>query len=193
MLSGLRHTRGVTVRLLSVGHGTLEQESFVALLRDAGVTALVDVRRFPGSRRHPHFASDAMSGWLPEAGIDYRWEVRLGGRRYLTVDERGADPWWKVEAFAAYAAYTRTDEFRDGLTDLLGLCRARPGETAVMCSESVWWRCHRRLISDVTLLLHGVPVHHLAHSGRLTPHPPAAGARVTAEGLQYDVSDQEDG
>ena len=177
----------MTVRLLSVGHGTLEQEAFTALLRGAEVATLVDIRRFPGSRRHPHFASEAMAGWLPPAGVDYRWDPRLGGRRHLTADERGADPWWQVEAFAAYAAHTRTDEFRDGLTDLLELCATRPGETAVMCSESVWWRCHRRLVSDVALLLHEVPVHHLAHSGRLTAHPPAVGARVTSEGLRYDL------
>ena len=172
-------------RLLTVGHGTLDQDAFADLLRSVGVTRLVDVRRFPGSRRHPHFASDALAEWLPAAGVDYRWEPQLGGRRRLDRTVADADPWWQVEAFAAYAAYTRTDGFRAALDDVLALCRAGR-EVAVMCSESVWWRCHRRLISDVTVLLHGLPVLHLAHSGRLTEHPPAAGARVAEDGVRWD-------
>jgi uncharacterized protein (DUF488 family) len=173
--------------LLTVGHGTLDRESFTELLHGAGVTTLVDVRRFPGSRRHPHFASDAMQGWLSDASVAYRWEERLGGRRHLTKEERGADPWWQVEAFGAYAAYTRTDEFREAFAELLAGCASASGATAVMCSESLWWRCHRRLISDVAVLLHQLPVLHLAHTGRLSPHAPAAGARVTPDGLRYDA------
>jgi uncharacterized protein (DUF488 family) len=98
-----------------------------------------------------------------------------------------ADPWWDVAAFRAYAAHARTEEFAAALTGVLDLMASSAGKTAVMCSESVWWRCHRRLISDVAVLLHQVPVLHLAHSGRLTAHPPAAGARVTDEGLRYDA------
>ena len=94
------------------------------------------------------------------------------------------DPWWEVEAFRAYAAHTRTPEFSDALT---GLLRDREDQrTAIMCSESVWWRCHRRLIADVAVLVYDVTVHHLAHDGRLSPHLPAAGARVVAGQLRYD-------
>lgn len=173
------------VRLLTVGHGNLPQADFADLLTGAGVDTLVDVRRFPGSRRNPHFGTDAMSGWVEEAGVAYRLEQRLGGRRRVDPDQRDADPWWKVEAFRAYAAHTRSEEFAAGMGELLEV--ARRGTAAVMCSESVWWRCHRRLVSDVAVLLHGVEVLHLAHSGRLTPHVPAAGARVTEDGLRYDV------
>ncbi|CAN5294555.1 hypothetical protein BH11ACT1_BH11ACT1_02770 [soil metagenome] len=98
-------------RLLTFGHGTAEQERIVELLRRAGAGLVVDVRRFPGSRRHPHVARDALSRWLPAAGIDYRREPRLGGRR-ATADRPGPDTWWQVEAFRAYAAHTRTPEFR---------------------------------------------------------------------------------
>ncbi len=178
----------MTARLLTVGHGTLVKESFVELLKQAEVTSVVDVRRFPRSRRHPHLAAEAMETWLPSAGIGYRWEPRLGGRRYLPANERGADPWWQVEAFGAYAAHTRTAEFDQALRKVLEGCSSGTGETAVMCSESLWWRCHRRLISDVTVLVHQVPVMHLSHSGRLSAHSPAAGARVTREGLRYDRS-----
>jgi uncharacterized protein (DUF488 family) len=176
----------VTTRLLTVGHGTLAQDAFAGLLQGAGVTTLVDVRRFPGSRRHPHFGTDTMAQWLPPTGVDYRWEPRLGGRRNLRADEDTDDPWWTVKAFRAYAGYTRTPEFAEAMSELLDGLGAG-GETTVMCSESLWWRCHRRLVSDVAVLLHDVPVLHLAHSGRLSPHPPAAGARVAEDGLRYDV------
>lgn len=174
-------------RLLTVGHGNATQEDFTNLLRDAGVTRIVDVRRFPGSRRHPQFGSEPMAAWLAEAGLDYRWEERLGGRRRLDPDDPEADPWWQVQAFRAYAAHTRSAEFIDALTELLASLDDE-GDTAVMCSESLWWRCHRRLVSDVAVLLHGVEVLHLAHSGRLAEHPVAAGARVAPDGLRYDVA-----
>jgi uncharacterized protein (DUF488 family) len=156
-------------------------------LRGAEVRLLVDVRRFPGSRRNPHVARDELERWLPEAAVSYRWEQRLGGRRRVPSEEKGADPWWRVEAFAAYAAYTRTQEFADGMADLLADVGAMPGRVVVMCSESLWWRCHRRLVSDVAVLLHGLSVSHLGHDGKLTPHVPAAGARVAEDGLRYDV------
>jgi uncharacterized protein (DUF488 family) len=174
--------------LLTFGHGTAPTEEILALLRGAGVRLLVDVRRFPGSRRHPHVATAELERWLPGGGVDYRWEPGLGGRRRLPADHPDADPWWRVEAFRAYAAYTRTPEFRAAMAGLLADVASRPpGSVAVMCSETVWWRCHRRLVSDVAVLLHDLPVHHLGHDGRTTPHQPAAGARVTPEGLRYDL------
>ena len=170
--------------LLTFGHGTADQAAVVETLRSAGVVNLVDVRRFPGSRRHPHVAWDELERWPPEAGVDYLWEPRLGGRRSAPRGEQERDVWWEVAAFRAYAAHTRTEEFRVA-ADLL-LEAAADRRTAVMCSEAVWWRGHRRLIADVAVLLHGRPVQHLAHDGRLSPHVAAAGARVTAEGLVHD-------
>ena len=173
--------------LLTVGHGTSDRAALTELLRGADAGVLVDVRRYPGSRRNPDVSSDAMAQWLPAAGINYRWEPRLGGRRRLPAGVDDADPWWRVEAFRAYAAYTRTEDFRTALAEVLDLAAATaPRTTLVMCSESVWWRCHRRLISDVAVLLHGVEVQHLAHDGKRTPHPSASGARVTRTGLRYD-------
>jgi uncharacterized protein (DUF488 family) len=173
--------------LLTLGHGTLGRDGLVPLLRGADVATVVDVRRFPGSRRNPDVSSEAMTGWLPESGVEYRWEPRLGGRRRLPKDD-DTDRWWQVQAFRAYAAHMRTDDFRAAMAELVdglldGLDRAR---TAVMCSESVWWRCHRRMISDAAVLLHGIDVLHLGHDGRLSSHRPAAGARVTPDGLVYD-------
>lgn len=193
---GPTSTSTSTPTLLTFGHGTLDQDGIVSVLRDARVRLVVDVRRFPGSRRHPHVARDELVRWLPGAGVEYRWDARLGGRRHRPAGEVEADTWWKVAAFRAYAAHTRSPEFAAGLADLLRDVDAapsapqhdapRPGHVAVMCSESVWWRCHRRLISDVVVLLHRRPVEHLGHDGRRTPHPPADGARVTPSGLVYD-------
>lgn len=167
--------------LLTVGHGRLDEDSLGALLRDASVDLLVDVRRFPGSRANPAVSRDALPTWLPETGVDYRWEERLGGRRSLTAAEDRTDPWWQVPAFRAYAAHTRTPVFRAAMDELLadvGRCRV-----AVMCSESVWWRCHRRVIADVAVLAHGLTVRHLMHDGRLNEHPASEGARLRDDGL----------
>lgn len=173
--------------LLTVGHGTLDQNALTSLLHVAHVGLLVDVRRFPGSRHNPAVGRDALPQWLPEVGIEYRWEERLGGRRTLSADA-DEDRWWKVEAFRAYAGYTRTAGFQAALDDLLAEVTGRAAHpdapaVAVMCSETVWWRCHRRLIADVTALGRGTPVHHLMSGGKLTEHPPAAGARRRPDGL----------
>jgi uncharacterized protein (DUF488 family) len=175
--------------LVSVGHGTADSATLAELLSAARVGLVVDVRRFPGSRRDPEMASEAMARWLPEHGVGYLWEPRLGGRRRVPSEERDADPWWRVEAFRGYAAHMRSDEFREGLAELLAQVRSTEGRVAALCSETVWWRCHRRMVSDAAVLLHGVPVHHLGHDGRLTPHVPAAGARVAPDGLRYDRED----
>ena len=166
--------------LLTVGHGRLAEAALGSLLRDASVELLVDVRRFPGSRANPAVSRDALARWLPEAGVGYRWEERLGGRRSLPRGD-DEDPWWQVEAFRAYAAHTRTDEFGAAMGPLLEEVSAR--RVAVMCSESVWWRCHRRIIADVAVVGHGLEVRHLMHDGRLTEHRPADGARVRSDGL----------
>jgi uncharacterized protein (DUF488 family) len=131
-------------------------------------------------RRNPDVSSDAMAIWLPATGIDYRSDLRLGGRRHLPAADRGEDPWWQVEAFAAYAAHTRTATFRDAFDELLSEAEGR--RTAMMCSEAVWWRCHRRLIADVAVLSADIAVDHLMHDGRVHVHAPATGARLRADG-----------
>jgi uncharacterized protein (DUF488 family) len=166
--------------LLTVGHGPLPRAALGGLLTGAGVELVVDVRRFPGSRTNPDVQRDALTRWLPEMGIGYRWEERLGGRRHLPADVPEQDTWWTVPAFRAYASHTRTPQFRAAL-DLV-LERAAECTVAVMCSESVWWRCHRRLIADVTILNRAVPTRHLMPNGRLSPHRVADGARVRPDG-----------
>ncbi|TDC39423.1 DUF488 domain-containing protein [Micromonospora sp. 15K316] len=166
--------------LLTVGHGPMRRAALGGLLADAGVELVVDVRRFPGSRANPDVRRDALAEWLPELGIGYRWEERLGGRRHRPAGTAEHDTWWTVPAFRAYAAHTRTAPFTAALDLVLG--EAASGLTAVMCSESVWWRCHRRLIADVTALSRAVPVRHLMPDGRLAPHAVAAGARLRPDG-----------
>jgi len=173
-------TAAARAPLLTVGHGTLPAEDFAALLRDAGVELLVDVRSFPGSRTNPQFTREAMEQWVPDGGTAYRWERRLGGRRRLPKGTPSPDTWWRVEAFRAYSAYTRTPEWRLGLASLLSDVASR--RVAICCSEAVWWRCHRRIIADVVSLTQPIDVLDLAHDGRLTPHPVAEGARVDQGG-----------
>lgn len=167
--------------LLTVGHGSDGRERLAERLTAAGVRLVVDVRRFPGSRRQPDLAREALATWLPDAGIGYRWEERLGGRRRLPAGEPVVDGWWTVAQFAAYAAHTRTPEFAAALDDVLA--EAAVESVAVMCSEYVWWRCHRRLIADVAVLAHGETVEHVMPDARLVEHEPAEGARLGPDGL----------
>ena len=167
--------------LLTVGHGPDDRTRLRARLTGAGVGLVVDVRRFPGSRSNPDVRADALERWLPAAGVGYRWDARLGGRRRLPPDEPVADGWWTVAQFAAYAAHTRTPEFAAALDEVLAESEA--ATVAVMCSESVWWRCHRRLIADVAVLGRDVPVHHLMPDGRLAEHRPSEGAVLGGDGV----------
>nr|CRL67319.1 hypothetical protein CPGR_00374 [Mycolicibacterium malmesburyense] len=164
-----------------MGHGALDRSELVRLLGGAEVEALVDIRRYPNSRHNPDVATAAITEWAADAGLVYRWEQRLGGRRSLPADTEPEDPWWRVKQFAAYAAYTRTEDFQDALGELIE--QSRRQHTAMMCSESVWWRCHRRIVADVAVLRFSVPVAHLMHDGRLTPHTPSEGARIRDDGL----------
>jgi uncharacterized protein (DUF488 family) len=126
------------VPLLTVGHGTLDRVALQQLLHDAGVDVVVDVRRYPGSRRNPDVNREALERSLPAAGIEYRWDERLGGRRHLPAGDAEIDSWWTVAAFRAYAAYTRCEEFAAGLADLLDIVGT--SDVVIMCSETLWWR-----------------------------------------------------
>lgn len=166
----------------TIGHGTLSAEDFAGLLSGQGITRLVDIRSFPGSRHNPQFGREEMGRWVPEAGIDYRWLKGLGGRRKAEGESKHEA--LRHQAFRSYADYMESDEFRSALGELLELAAERP--TAIMCSESVWWKCHRRLVSDHLVLVEGVPVSHLMHTGKLNEHPPLAEARVVGVDLVYD-------
>ena len=167
----------------TIGHGTLPAEAFSALLAEAGVGRVVDVRSYPGSRHNPQFGREEMERWLPAAGIDYRWLRALGGRRRPLPASRHIA--LRHDAFRAYADHMATPEFLDGVDELLTASAELP--TAVMCSESVWWRCHRRLLADHLVLVRRVDVVHLMHDGRRTDHAPTAGVRAADGQVVYDV------
>jgi uncharacterized protein (DUF488 family) len=173
------------MEVLTFGHGTADAARIVDLLRGAGVTRLVDVRTAPGSRHNPHAARSAMERWLPDAGVDYRWDKRLGGWRKSRPDS--PDTALRNRAFRGYAEHMRTAEFGAGIDDLLA--EAVEGHIAVMCAEAIWWRCHRKLIADFLVVARDVDVRHLMHDGRLQEHPPSPEARLDPSGgvLFYDA------
>ncbi|NYH91937.1 DUF488 family protein [Actinopolymorpha rutila] len=169
-------------RITTFGHGTATADATVELLRGAGITTVVDVRTAPGSRRHPQFSRAELERWLPEHGIGYRWERRLGGFRKVAPDS--PDSAWRNDAFRGYAGHMRTAEFLAGIDDLLaGVAEDSSGATAIMCSESLWWRCHRRMIADFLELVRGVEVRHLFPDGSEAAHQPGPGVRVRSDGL----------
>ena len=169
----------VDALLLTFGHSTADQTRITDLLRHAGVTSVVDVRTAPGSRRNPDLSRQRLAEWMPHSGTAYRWEPALGGFRRPPPDS--PDTFWRNDSFRGYAGHTRSPEFTAAMDDLLR--EAGEARTAVMCSESVWWRCHRRIIADFAVLARGRPVLHLAHDGRLAEHPPTSGARLRDDGL----------
>jgi uncharacterized protein (DUF488 family) len=166
-------------QLITFGHGIAGRAQIAQLLRGAAVTAVVDVRIAPGSRRDPDLARHQLAAWLPAHGIAYRWEPDLGGYRKPPPDS--PDVVWRNTSFRGYAAHTRTPGFVAAMERLLH--EAATARTAVMCSEAVWWRCHRRLIADFAVLARGVPVHHLMHDGRRHLHVPTPGVRLREDGL----------
>jgi uncharacterized protein (DUF488 family) len=168
--------------LLTIGHGTHSADHFTELVRSSGGQALVDIRIGPGSRRSPHFQRAALEDWLPRSDISYRWERRLGGFRRLAPDS--PDVALRNDSFRGYAAHMRTPEFHAALGELLD--QAGRLRTVIMCSESVWWRCHRRLVADAVALIHAWDVRHVMPDGRLAEHRVTDGVRLAGAELYYD-------
>jgi uncharacterized protein (DUF488 family) len=168
----------------TVGHSTRSADEFVTVLQAHGIETLVDVRRFPGSRRHPHFGSEALAHRLAAEAIDYTWLAKLGGRR--RGEAQAEHLGWRNPSFRSYAAYTWSEEFAEGLEELLHIALARPA--AIMCSELLWWRCHRALVSDVLRFL-GAEVIHIAGVGTGSPHPYTSPARIVEGELVYPPDD----
>ena len=194
--------------LFTVGHGRRSLPELAAVLADAGVSLLVDVRRFPGSTRNPHLSRAELERELPRLGVAYQWCEALGGRRSPAGQSR--HPAWRNQAFAAYADHMDTPEFRSAFDTLLGQLpspvhgASEPGNrmqthreaqgrvpAAVMCAETLWWRCHRRLIADAATLA-GVEVVHLLDVGRREPHRLHPAVRPDAEGRPVYDGGQED-
>ena len=163
----------------TVGHSTRTIDEFIALLAEAQVTRIVDVRAFPMSRRHPQFNRDTLAASLSNAGIDYRHLPALGGRRGATKGRASRNGLWRVDAFRNYADYAETATFAAAIETLAALARERP--SAFMCAEAVWWQCHRRLIADY-MLARGWEVVHLLGPGQRQEGAMTSGAIVQRDG-----------
>lgn len=167
-------------RVFTIGHSTRPIDDFIGLLVGAGVHAIADVRRFPGSRHHPEYGREALAATLAARGLGYRWLPELGGRRRPRPDSPNTA--WRNEAFRGYADHMASDEFRTGYAHLLEFTAAQP--TAILCAEAVWWRCHRGLISD-RLVVDGIPVFHILGAGKAAAHVLKPPARVVDGRLTY--------
>jgi uncharacterized protein (DUF488 family) len=180
----------VPPRLFTIGHSTHSLARFLGLLAQHHIEVVADIRRFPGSRKYPQFNRDALATSLMDAGVEYHWLTALGGRRgKKAMDGPSANLGLRNESFRNYADYMHTEEFREGIRELLAVAGGRP--TAFMCSEGLFWRCHRRLVADY-LLVNGVAVRHVMPSGELRPHTLTEGARVEAGALTYPHPDGAD-
>ena len=165
-------------RVFTIGHSTRELDEFVALLRENGIERLADIRRYPGSRRYPHFSRESLATTLPQVGIEYIHVEQLGGRRQPRVDSPNTA--WRNEQFRAYADHMASDEFRDAVDALL----ASDKITAVMCAEAVPWRCHRNLLAD-DLVRRGIEVIHILGTNATKPHEMNPNARLAGGHLTY--------
>jgi uncharacterized protein (DUF488 family) len=152
--------------IYTFGHSTRSPEEFLASLQSFNIAVLADVRRYPGSKKFPHFNVESLSSLLPEAGIRYLPITELGGRRKPKPDS--ANSVWKSASFRGYADYAETEEFASGVARLTEEALQKP--TAYICSEAVWWRCHRAIISDY-LKERGWKVLHIMKEGLAKEHP----------------------
>jgi uncharacterized protein (DUF488 family) len=167
--------------IFTIGHSNDPLDRFLALLAQQEVEALVDIRRFPGSRKHPHFHRDNLAAALPKTGVEYHWLEALGGRRHKQQDE-SPNLGLENKGFRNYGDYMLTDEFREGVEQLLDAARHK--RTAIMCAEGLFWQCHRRLVSDF-LVANGVMVQHIMPSGELRPHTLTSGAVIDSRRVTY--------
>lgn len=167
--------------LWTIGHSTRSLDEFLIVLEAHQIEAVVDVRRFPGSRRLPHFGSEVLARALEERGIAYRWLAALGGRRRSATPSRNSA--WRNAAFRAYSDHIESEEFATGLSELLMI--GEGFRTAIMCAEVLWWRCHRRIIADVLTSL-GEGVLHIRDARIVEAHHLAPPARLVDGALTYE-------
>jgi len=170
----------MAAEIWTIGHSTRTAEEFLALLDSFGIVQLADIRNFPGSRKYPHFNKEVLEKTLPAHGILYAHLKALGGRRRPKKDSRNTA--WRSEAFRGYADYMETADFVAAAEALERL--AREARTAYMCSEAVWWRCHRALVSD-WLKQRGWTVMHIMGEGKSVEHPYTSAAKIVDGRLDY--------
>ena len=171
--------------IYTIGHSTRSLEDFIALLRAFSIEMLADVRSYPGSRRFPHFNKENLIKELPLNNINYVHLASLGGRRKSLVHSKNSA--WKNVAFRGYADYMETDEFKKAIEELKGI--ACKYQVAIMCSEAVWWRCHRSMIADY-LKAEGWKVLHIINNKKSEEHPYTAPVKIIGGKLFYRSEQQ---
>ncbi len=173
-------SRGAPI-LYTIGHGARSLDAFLELLDRERIERVVDVRSFPGSRKHPHFGKDALAASLEERGIEYAWRKDLGGFRKARPDSRHTA--LRSAGFRGYADHMETEEFREARDWLIESSREK--RTAFMCAESLWWRCHRRMLADALVAV-GCDVRHIMDRGA-DPHRLHPAGRIEGALPVYDV------
>jgi uncharacterized protein (DUF488 family) len=161
--------------LFTIGHSNHPLDRFLELLAQHQIVALADIRRFPGSRKHPQFNQDNLGVALQDAGVEYHWFEKLGGRRRSKQPGESVNVGLRNEGFRNYADYMLTDEFQEGVAELLKVARKK--RLALMCAEGLFWQCHRRLVSDF-LTANEITVQHIMPNGELRPHTLTEGANM---------------
>ena len=164
----------------TIGHSTHSLEEFVAMLHSFNIDTVVDIRSFPGSRKFPQFNQEALEVSLPENNIEYILLKKLGGRRKVNPESKNTS--WRHAAFRGYADYMETDSFAEGIKELIAIAQQK--RTAYMCSEAVWWRCHRSMVSDF-LKAEGWDVQHIMQIGKSSEHLYTEPARIVNGELTY--------
>ena len=170
----------------TIGHSTRTLDELVEMLHSFKIEMIVDIRSYPGSRRYPHFNKEALEISLPENSIQYFHLKELGGRR--KVNPHSKNTAWRHAAFRGYADYMETDAFKEGIEELEKI--AVQQRTSYMCSEAIWWRCHRSMVSDY-LKAGGWKVMHIMGIGKAEEHPYTAPARIVDGALTYEEENKE--
>lgn len=166
--------------IYTIGHSTHTLKEFISMLQAFDIATLVDIRRFPGSRMYPQFNKEALAEELMGAGIGYVHLESLGGRRKPDKDSKNKR--WRNKSFQGYADYMATKDFEKGIIKLEAI--AAKQTTAYMCSEALWWRCHRSMISDY-LKAKGWQVMHIMGPGKVEEHSYTSPARIEGQHVFY--------
>jgi uncharacterized protein (DUF488 family) len=177
------------LQIFTVGHSNLPFEQFVSLLKEYEIGLVADIRRYPSSRKFPHFNRPVLCELLAAENINYLWLESLGGRRHTEKDSKSVNTGLKNLGFRNYADYMATDEFRRAVRELLSA--AAQSRTSVMCAEKLYWKCHRRLLSDY-LVSRGIEVIHIIEPGRSSDHKLTPYAVATESGVIYPSQEQND-
>jgi uncharacterized protein (DUF488 family) len=168
------------VQLFTIGHSNRSFEDFLSLLKEFQIRLIADIRRYPSSRKFPHFNRETLAELLSAQGIQYVWFEALGGRRHTAPDKKSPNTGFKSPGYRNYADHMMTDEFLAAADELIALVKKL--RTAIMCAEKFFWKCHRRLLSDF-LYVQGITVFHILEHGTLQEHKLTQGMVVTDNGL----------